>query len=197
MGASVGRFEKLNRTRTYWHAIANGQFILTPRKTYQAVGTHEAVKGAVAEDLALAQAYVKKERDIFLVHAREFMTTRMYRGLRDIVEGWSKNLALGAPQMMPPNPVLRRVFPWVMWVPNLAWIAPPVMWAVTGALPWGVASAVGLVLWGLMCGVEGAPVVYALLYPVGAGMLVFILLRSAWRGKRRVEWRGRVYRDVQ
>ena len=33
-----------------------------------------------------------------------------------------------------------------------------------------------------------------LLYPLGAMMVAFIMLRSAWRGGRRVEWRGRVYR---
>lgn len=197
LGASVGSFERLNRTRTYWHAIANGQFILTPRKTYQAVGTHQAVKGAVAEDLALAQTYVKKDRDIFLVHGREFMTTRMYTGLREIIEGWSKNLALGAPQMMPPFPPLRRLLPWVMWVPNLAWVLPPVLWALTGEAPWAVATGISLVVWQVVYQAEGAPVWHALLYPVGALMLAFILVRSAVRGERLIEWKGRIYRNVQ
>jgi hypothetical protein len=37
------------------------------------------------------------------------------------------------------------------------------------------------------------PVVYGLLYPLGALMAIYIVLRSTWRGERRVEWRGRVY----
>jgi hypothetical protein len=37
------------------------------------------------------------------------------------------------------------------------------------------------------------PVVYGLLYPLGALMAIYIVLRSTCRGKRRVEWRGRVY----
>jgi hypothetical protein len=37
-------------------------------------------------------------------------------------------------------------------------------------------------------------IVNALLYPLGAGMTLYIVLRSAVRGERRVEWRGRVYK---
>jgi len=40
---------------------------------------------------------------------------------------------------------------------------------------------------------ERVPVWYALLYPVGAGMVAYIMIRSALRGSRKVEWRGRVY----
>jgi len=37
------------------------------------------------------------------------------------------------------------------------------------------------------------PVRYALLYPLGAVMVAYIMIRSARRGSRRVEWRGRTY----
>jgi hypothetical protein len=40
---------------------------------------------------------------------------------------------------------------------------------------------------------EGAPLFHALLYPIGAAIVAGIMLRSAWRGERKVEWRGRVY----
>ncbi|HWZ29374.1 MAG TPA: glycosyltransferase family 2 protein [Gemmatimonadales bacterium] len=193
LGLGVGDFRRLNRTRIYWKGIANGQFILTPRKTYEAVGTHEAVKHTVADDLALAQAYIKAGRDIFLVHATEYMTTRMYTSLPEIVEGWSKNLASGAPQMMPPIRLVRAVFPWVMWVPNLAWLVPPVLLAITGSLPWLTVVVLSLLIWGFICRNEKVPVWYALLYPLGAGAMMWIMLRSAARGNR-IEWRGRVYR---
>ena len=192
LGLGVGDFRRLNRTRTYWRGIANGQFILTPRKTYEAVGTHEAVKHTVADDLALAQAYIKAGRDIFLVHATEYMTTRMYTSLREIVEGWSKNLASGAPQMMPPIRPLRAVFPWLMWLPNLAWLVPPVVAAATGSLPWVAVVAVSLLIWAFISWNEKVPVWYALLYPLGAGAMTWIMLRSAIRG-RRIAWKGRAY----
>lgn len=192
LGLGVGDFRRLNRTRRVWKGIANGQFILTPRKTYEAVGTHEAVRHTVTDDLALAQAYIKADRDIFLVHAVEFMTTRMYASLGEIWAGWTKNLASGAPQMMPPIRLVRAAFPWVMWMPNLLWLVPPILVAWTGALPWIVVVLLSLLIWGVICRNEAVPVWYALLYPLGAGAVTAIMLRSAARG-RRIEWRGRRY----
>ena len=40
---------------------------------------------------------------------------------------------------------------------------------------------------------ERAPVWYAFLYPLGSAVVGFIMLRSAWRGRRLIEWRGRSY----
>jgi chlorobactene glucosyltransferase len=195
LASRINDLRTINRTRVVWNAIASGQFILTPRAPYEAVGTHEAVKDSVAEDMALAQAYVRRGLDIFLLHAPEFLTTRMYRTFADIVEGWSKNLAIGVPMMMPPIRIVRRTAPYLMWVPSLVWIVPPVIWAFT-AWPWALAIVViSLVIWGVIYWAEGAPVWYALLYPFGALMVAYIMIRSAWRGSRRIEWRGRVYRE--
>lgn len=192
LGARIGDLRRMNRTRTPWDAIANGQFILTTREAYEAVGTHESVRHTVVDDLALAQAYVAARRDIFLVHAQAFMRTRMYRSFTGIVDGWTKNLALGAPQMLPPRPWLRRALPWVMWLPSLAWIAPPLAWALTG-WPFALAATlVSLALWGLVYRTEGAPIGYAVLYPLATVIVAFIMVRSALRGGR-VEWKGRSY----
>ena len=193
LASRVNDLRNINRTRVEWDAIASGQYILTTRTAYEAVGTHEAVKDSVVEDLALAQAYVRHGRDIFLVHAYEFMTTRMYTGLGGIIEGWSKNLATGVPKMMPPWPVFRRVAPYLMWLPSLFWIVPPVLWLV-GGWPWaGATVMLSLVIWLFIYRLERAPVGYALLYPFGAAMVAYIMIRSAIRGSKRIEWRGRVY----
>jgi chlorobactene glucosyltransferase len=193
LAARVGDLRRVNRTRRIWDAISNGQFILTTRRSYESVGTHAVVRHSVIDDLLLAQEYVRRGRDIFLVHATEFMRTRMYRSLREIVEGWSKNLALGTPLMMPPIPVLRRLVPWLMWTPSLAWLAPPFCWTVWG-WPWAAAATIASLLVFLEVDRrEGAPPVFALLYPVGAVVVAFIMLRSALRGRRKVVWRGRVY----
>jgi chlorobactene glucosyltransferase len=191
--ARVGDLRRVNRTRVVWDAIANGQFILTNRVAYEAIGTHAAVRDSVAEDMALAQTYVRRGRDIFLLHAEEFMRTRMYRSLGEIVEGWSKNLALGAPLMLPPLPLVRQALPYVMWLPVLAWVGPPLAWLL---FRWDftlLAIAASLLTWLEVYRREEAPVGYALLYPFGAAVVAYIMLRSAWRGRRRVEWKGRDY----
>jgi len=192
LAARVGDLRRVNRTRVEWDAIANGQFIVTTRAAYESVGTHEAVKDSVVEDMALAQAYVRQHRDIFLTHGEQYMRTRMYRSLAGIMEGWTKNLASGIPLAFPPVPLLRRAAPYVMWLPALIWIAPPVIWAVSGAYWAAVTTLISLVIWVVIYWTEATPVWYALLNPVGAAMVAFIMIRSALRG-RRVEWRGRVY----
>ena len=195
LGSRVGDLRRMNRTRTPWNAIANGQFILTTRAAYEAVGTHGRVRDVVVEDLALAQTYVADGKDVFAAHGQDFMATRMYRSFGEIVAGWTKNLALGAPRMLPPSPLLRRVFPWVMWSPALAWIAPPVAWALTGWPFAAVATLASLTLWAVVYRGEGAPTRYALLYPVAAVIVAGIVIRSAIRG-RRVTWKGREYETV-
>jgi chlorobactene glucosyltransferase len=192
LGARVGDLRRMNRTRTPWNAIANGQFILTTRAAYEGVGTHARVRDVVVDDLALAQAYVADGRDLFAAHAQGFMATRMYRSFAEIVAGWTKNLALGAPRMLPPSRLLRGVFPWVMWLPALVWIAPPLAWAFTGWPFAAVATLASLTLWTVVYSNEGAPAPYALLYPVAAVIVAGIVIRSAMRG-RRVSWKGRSY----
>jgi chlorobactene glucosyltransferase len=184
----------VNRARTYWNAIANGQFILTTRAAYEAVGTHEAVKHSVADDVMLAQNYVRAGKDIFIAQAREFMTTRMYGSLREIIAGWSKNLASGAPLMAPPIAVVRAALPYLMWLPALFWLAPPILWLATGWHWAAIATGVSLLTWIAVYATERGPVWYALLYPLGAAVVALIMIRSAWRGRRLIEWRGRSYR---
>lgn len=193
----VGDLRRVNRTRRAWDAIANGQFMLTTREAYEAVGTHAAVRDSVAEDMALAQTYVRRGRDLFLLHAPGAMRTRMYRSLREIVEGWSKNLAVGVPLTMPPIPLLRRAAPYLMWLPALFWIVPPIAWLTTGAAAAALACALSLATWIVVYREERGPPVYAVLYPLGALVVALIMMRSAVRGGRRVEWRGRVYRGVE
>ncbi len=193
LSSRVGNLERVNRTRVPWDAIANGQFILTTRTDYEAIGTHEAVRDQVAEDVALAQAYVRAGLDLFLIHGPELMSTRMYRSLPEIIEGWSKNMALGAPMMLPPVRWLRRVAPFLMWLPSLAWILPPIVWALTGWTPAIVATVLSLITWILIYDRERAPKAYALLYPIGALVVAAIMMRSALRGANKVEWKGRTY----
>ena len=190
--AGVGDLRLVNRTRIEWRAIANGQFILTTRAAYDGIGTHEAVKDTVADDLRLAQAYVRAGKDIFLAYGTEFMATRMYASLREIVAGWSKNLASGVPFMAPPIRWVRALLPYFMWIPSLFWFVPPLVWLMTGWQAAALATLFSLVTWIALYAIERAPIWYAALYPLGAAIVAFIMLRSAWRGQS-IEWRGRTY----
>jgi chlorobactene glucosyltransferase len=194
---------RVNQARHPGGVIANGQFIMTSREAYDAVGTHAAVRQEVAEDLALAQCYVRAGRRIHFAFADRLMETRMYRSRTELVEGWSKNLYLGARRSFPDQPWRRRLAPLTLTLAPLFWLLPPAV-LLAGGLglvsgrgePAALAATVAtVVFWMLVSYGMKIPVIYGLAYPVGAATTLYIVLRSAWRGARRVEWRGRVYRS--
>jgi hypothetical protein len=57
------------------------------------------------------------------------------------------------------------------------------------------ATGLSALFWMLICYGMKVPVLYGLGYPMGALMALYIILKSTWRGGRRVEWKGRVYED--
>jgi chlorobactene glucosyltransferase len=192
---------RVNRARRERDVIANGQFILTPRAAYEAAGRHAAVRHEVAEDLALAQTYLRQGLRIHFALAERLMETRMYRSLPQLVEGWSKNVYLGGRRSFPHEPVRRALVP-VMLIAALAfWLVPPavlladVLGMEVGRLATPALAAAGLsvLFWGLISYGMRIPVTYGLGYPIAALMALYIVARSTWRGSRRVEWRGRVY----
>lgn len=81
-------------------AAANGQFLLVERDAYFAVGGHKAVGKSVLEDVDLAFNMKRSKRVIRFRYAPDALSTRMYRGFRDMVEGWTKNLALLFPHAL-------------------------------------------------------------------------------------------------
>jgi chlorobactene glucosyltransferase len=194
------RTAAINRTRNPRDAIANGQFLLMSRSCYERIGTHEAVRSSVVDDLAIAQRVVAAGEQLLVAHAPEFLETRMYRSLPEIVEGWSKNLALGA-KLAFPRPIATLMI-WLAVVLGIVlWVAPPLLLLATFFLAelasiraWAfIASLAALAGWfyvylHMRAGLSGA-----FLYPLGALVASFLMARSAWRG-RRVEWRGRSYR---
>ena len=74
-------------------AAANGQYILVSREAYDAIGGHARVKGSLLEDVELARA-LKQVGSIRFRYAPEAVSTRMYRGLGEVVAGWTKNAAI-------------------------------------------------------------------------------------------------------
>jgi chlorobactene glucosyltransferase len=193
----------VNRARRARDVIANGQFIMVRREAYERVGTHAAVRHEVAEDLALAQAFFAAGLRRYFVFAESLMETRMYESLPHLVEGWSKNVYLGGRRSLPDEPLLQALVPLALSCAMLFWLLPPLALAgalaglFTTLLPATVtAVALSAAFWMLMSFGMQVPVWYGLLYPLGSAMVLYIVLRSTWRGSRRVEWRGRTYSGV-
>jgi chlorobactene glucosyltransferase len=191
--------ERVNRTRQPRHAIANGQFILIRRDAYEEIGGHEALKAEVVEDQRIAQRLVANGRRIFIAHAESLMETRMYRSLAGIVEGWTKNLAIGsrsaAPQWAEP------AVPWLVAAFLIGmWVVPPVILITTlttrlggWVQGWSLAvTAASMLFWLIALALQRVPLPYVLSYPVGALIAAYLFVRSALRGPN-VAWKGRDY----
>ncbi len=181
-------------------AIANGQFMLFDRGAYEEIGGHEAVKGEVVEDQRLAQILCRSGKRLTMRAAETVFATRMYRSFDELIEGWSKNLSLAAHQSVPPwaAPI---IMPAGIVISVLTWIVPPVVLilSLSGVGPggWGMWSGwitgLSMIAWGLVGWRLRAPFWTGAFYPLAAGVVNYIFLRSWIRGGH-VEWKGREYR---
>ncbi|MES2392973.1 MAG: glycosyltransferase [Acidobacteriota bacterium] len=173
-------------------AAANGQFLLIERSAYFAIGGHRALGPSVLEDVELADRIKRSKRNLRFRYAPDALSTRMYRGFRDMIEGWTKNLALLFPHALTLAawrtldiallllPLLLLVFPyWVLWQ-----------------------KAAILVLWfrNLIrfynrVRRSNMGLVNTLISPVALPLFITLLLRSWMNHKlfHRVTWKGRNY----
>jgi chlorobactene glucosyltransferase len=185
---------RINRARRPHQVVANGQFIATPRSSYQRLGGHEGVRAEVVEDLALAQRWFRAGATIRMLQGESRISTRMYRSLAEMTEGWSKNLHVGARQSLSGLPLLPHFATLAVLGVFAFWLVPFVLLAL-GVATTAMIVAIGLSLafWSLAMWAMRIPAIYSLGYPVGAAMAAWITLRSMLRGARRIEWRGRTY----
>ncbi|MBC8105923.1 MAG: glycosyltransferase [Anaerolineae bacterium] len=183
-------------------AFANGQFMLIRRRAYDAIGGHASVRGLFSEDIGIAKALKRAGFRPRLAIGSEFASTRMYNSLRAVLAGWSRNFFGGSGRA-----------PWKMLAGIFFVLACSL--SAFAAIAWGIYRArnpitelggegwiaIGIVHWIIMTFTlavnyawTGNPKRYALLFPLGAIMLIGIWLRALWMCvTRRVEWRGTQY----
>lgn len=185
--------------RRWRRAIANGQYLLFRQDAYQEIGGHAAVRYEAAEDLRLAQRLVAGGCRLIVRSAHRDLATRMYRGLGEVVAGWSKNMMQAGlrtvPQMLRPCAA-----PLMLLSGMVIWLAPPAAFGAallgmgeTVLLAWSAGvTGCSMLFWTWWGTRFGAPAWVGPLYPLGAVVGHWILLRS-WLGRSRVEWKGRSY----
>jgi chlorobactene glucosyltransferase len=198
-----GGTEHVSNSRRPADVIANGQFIAVDRAAYDAIGGHAIVRDRVAEDLALAQELVRSGWRMSLLIATEQFSTRMYSSLGEIVRGWRKNIYAGGRHAALGGEIGRALYPFLLIGAPIIGLAPPIILilASIGVLSsaWLVWSAIvvamTLVFWIAIYVFMRAPPIYALLYPLGLVMLLYIAAGAVARG-RNVEWKDRKYEAV-
>jgi len=177
-------------------AAANGQFILVDRNAYFSVGGHRAIGTKVLEDVALAHNIKRSPRVIRFRYAPEALSARMYRTTAEMVEGWTKNLALLFPQ--PIALALWRILDVLLFfgLPALAlglpWLASwqryviLLLWVRTLWRFYSRVARSNFPAWDVAISIAGVP------------LFVYLLIRSViqHRIKRSVDWKGRSYRST-
>ena len=187
------RTPHVNRPRSK-AAMANGQFWLTPKTTYEALGGHRAIHSIVLEDIAIARRYRAAGKVLRVAWTPRLAETRMYRNRQELFEGLLKNVhgtEFSAPRMVGEIAGLVGLFLLPLGLLPLG--------LATGSLVLtGMGAFLYVALFGKHVGFAqavGAPAIYGLLYPVAVGYYVVLLSTSLVRGLRGkpVTWKGRGY----
>jgi 4,4'-diaponeurosporenoate glycosyltransferase len=178
------------RARWWRGAVAFGPCIAVTRAAYERVGGHRAVRGEIAEDIALAGRAARAAVAVEAYLGGDLVSYRMYPdGPGQLVEGWSKNLALGA-----------GAIPRLRLAACIAWLTAALVAAAPGRrrggrrpsiAPYAAFAAQSGVMLRRVGSFGPVPVVA---YPVTLASFLGLFTRSAvlTRVRRAVVWRGRV-----
>ncbi len=175
-------------------ALAAGGFLLVRREVYDRAGGHEAVRGEIIEDIAIARR-VKGVGGVLAVRvAPELASTHMYGSLGEIWRGLRKNAYAGMEYQFHKYVVGAIVSLSMAWTPPLALIlgAATHSWGLclAGGLGWLAQAASTLPFLSFL----GLPFGYAFSLPAGISLYVAITSSSVWHYHRgRILWKGRAY----
>lgn len=191
-----GLLTEINDPQRPDRALANGQYLLVSRTAYDALGGHEAVRGSVVEDIEFAR-HVKRDGRFRLLVAEgtQLVHVRMYHSFREIWDGFTKNMYLGA------HGDLRAIAGGVAFCAMLSVVPPALAFASARRGQWS-AAAEALAASALVMAVAARAATYvsmprrlAVFAPFGIAMFGAIALNSTRRALTGAgfTWRGRHY----
>jgi chlorobactene glucosyltransferase len=188
----------VNRPDKRW-AVANGQYLLFPRASYEAIGGHDAVYDRVDEDYRLALRVKKAGRRLCMADSRQRLRVRMYTSLGALWQGFTKSAFPGLDFRVRRIALNTAGLFFGMLLPLLLLSAGLVLFLLQGPtlVLWAGAGLMGLI-WirvALAYAFLKVPVAYAFLAPVATVVVMGILIDSARRYLREggVSWKGRMY----
>jgi glycosyltransferase involved in cell wall biosynthesis len=171
--------------------VGVGAFQLIKRSVYEACGTHRRLAMEVVDDMKLGKIVKQAGYRSCVGVAQDFVSVRWHAGLRNLVQGVTKNFFAALGYSVPfviaavVGTLLLNVAPFVGVILGHGWVRILAGIAVVIALGFHVGVDV----------VARVSPLYALTHPLGAVLFSYMLLRSTvvtlWRGG--VEWRGTFY----
>jgi chlorobactene glucosyltransferase len=182
---------------------ANGQFMLFRRKVYESINGHHSVRNEIMEDMAFAKIVKKSGYRLYWVFGENLISTRMYRDIMHIWEGFSKNLAEIMRNQNPFESIYDSAKSFLLaWMPLLLtfwtfYYLNNGMHTVLNYLAFGFSVSATAALFIASLFIVRAlkiPLVYAFSIPLGFTLHTFLTINSLWqmkKGKRL--WKGRMY----
>jgi glycosyltransferase involved in cell wall biosynthesis len=168
-----------------------GAFNLVRRRVYDAVGTYEALRMEVLDDMKLGKVVKKAgfaQRNVF---GGDLISIRWAHGAFGIVNNLTKNFFAVLSFQSWRTLVSAFGLAFINWGPFLGiWLAHG--WA---RLPFAVALGSILLIYTGMSWRSSVPPYYFFLHPVSTGMFIYTLLRSMFLTLRNngIVWRGTKY----
>jgi glycosyltransferase involved in cell wall biosynthesis len=181
---------KVSDRRSYVYAGV-GAFQLIRRSAYENIGTHRRLAMEVVDDMKLGKLVKDAGIPSGLATAGDGVSVHWHAGIGNMILGTTKNFfaTTGFRVEIAASQILGLV---------LAFIFPVAALPFTHGLARGfdlVAIALPLLAMGGVCREFGISLVYALTYPIGALIFIWMLARSTivtlWKGG--IDWRGTFY----
>ena len=162
-------------------SAAVGQCILFSRGAYEKCGGHASVKDRIDDDLALARNVKSMRIKWVLMNGKNLLACRMYRGSKQVWDGFGKNLfSITGYRILP------HLFIW-LWT-ALIFVAPAVLLIahifspalISPDLVFRAAAAciLAFTMWLIMLGKFGLPIYLVFFYPAAVFLTVVVALRS-------------------
>jgi chlorobactene glucosyltransferase len=172
-------------------AAANGQCMLWRRDAYQRVGGHDAVRGRIVEDVALARRVKAAGLRLRMADGGGLISCRMYTSWPEVRDGYAKNILYGHGGFVPL--LLSTLFHWLIllfpWLVGLITLLTrqPLLLAWAAAL-----IAMGFAIRMLTAAFTRQRLLDSLLLPVSALLMTVISFKAIyWHFSGGPRWKGR------
>jgi chlorobactene glucosyltransferase len=181
------------RSRDPRMLVANGQLMAVRRPAYDALGGWQVARSEVVDDMAFCRAAKSAGLRVVFADGFHMASSRMYRGFREVWEGFSKNLYEGIGGRAAGLAVVIALHAWVFLasygVLVAAALGAPGLWA-----PGAAGVGANLLARAAMVLRLRQPAEGILLHPLSILALLGIAVNSLrWSRGNRIRWRGRVY----
>jgi chlorobactene glucosyltransferase len=176
--------------------FSNGQFLLFKRSVYEKIGTHEAVKKEIIEDFHLAKLVKQNGYKVRVYNGLNLLKVRMYRNLKEMIQGWSKNLYLGLGAKIYYLIIaillltIIYLFPFITLFYSLYFY-----YNYTNLFIWSLIINIFYIFrFGIIYYKLNVNFNYAFQYFISIILFIYLLLKSYIMYKKGILWKGRIYK---